>query len=89
MESPEILHPMEGTHAGPVCEVQPLGRISTGEVHGGLSCVGGTPRKGKECEESAPEEKEVAEAVHDELTIAPILLFTMQLVLGESRESGE
>lgn len=44
---------------------------------------------GKECEESSPEEEEVAEATCGKLTTAPILLPTMQLVLGEGRESGE
>jgi len=38
------LHPVEGTHAEAVCEeLQPVGKIHVGEVHGGLSPVGGTP----------------------------------------------
>ena len=42
---PEGLHPVEGTHAGAVCEeLQLIGRTHVGEVHGGLSPVGGTPR---------------------------------------------
>ena len=35
---PEGLHPVEGTHAGAVCEeLQPVGRTHVGEVHGGVS----------------------------------------------------
>jgi len=42
---PEMLQPMEGTHAGAVCEeLQPIGRTHAGEVCGGLSPVGGTPQ---------------------------------------------
>jgi len=34
---------VEGVHAGGVCEeLQPLGKIYTGEVCGGLSAMGGT-----------------------------------------------
>ena len=41
--APEGLHPVEGSHAGAVCEeLQTVGRIHAGEVHGGLSSVGGT-----------------------------------------------
>ena len=41
---PEGLQPGEGTLAGAVCEeLQPMGRTHVGEVHGGLSPVGGTP----------------------------------------------
>jgi len=52
---PEGLHPMEGTHAGAICEeVQPVGRTHVGAVHGGLSPVGGTPHWSRaECEESS------------------------------------
>jgi len=40
---PEVLHPVEGTHAGPVHEqLQPVGRTHVGEVHGGLSPMSGT-----------------------------------------------
>ncbi|GAB0183450.1 AN1-type zinc finger protein 5-like [Grus japonensis] len=54
--APEGLHPMEGTHAGAVCEeLQPMGRTHIGEVHGGLSPMGGTHAgAGAECEESSP-----------------------------------
>jgi len=39
----EELHPVGRTHAGTVHEeLQPVGR-TLGEVHGGLSPVGGTP----------------------------------------------
>lgn len=42
--APEALHPPERIQAGAVCEeeVQPVRRIHVGEVHGGLSLVGGT-----------------------------------------------
>ncbi|PKU47688.1 ubx domain-containing protein 4 [Limosa lapponica baueri] len=41
---PEGLHPLEGIHAGVVCEeLQPVGRTHVGEVCGELSPVGGTP----------------------------------------------
>ena len=41
----EGLGPMEGTHAGEVCEeLQPVGRTHIGAVHGGLCPMGGTPR---------------------------------------------
>lgn len=39
---PQGLHPVEGTHAGAVPEVQPVGRSHTGEINGGLLSVGGT-----------------------------------------------
>jgi len=39
----EGLHPVEGTHAGAVCEeLQPMGRTHVGEVCGELSPVRGT-----------------------------------------------
>lgn len=41
--APEGLCPVEGTQAGAVPEVWPVGRSHTGEVHGGLSPVGGSP----------------------------------------------
>jgi len=42
---PEGLHPMEGTHAGAVCEeLQPMGGIGVGEVSGELSPMGRTPQ---------------------------------------------
>ena len=41
---PEGLHPVEGIYSGVVHgELQLVGRTHTGEVHGGLSPVGGTP----------------------------------------------
>jgi len=41
---PEGLHPVEGTHAGAVCEeLQPVGRTHVGVAHGELSPVGGDP----------------------------------------------
>ncbi|GAB0180379.1 zinc finger and BTB domain-containing protein 5 [Grus japonensis] len=47
---PEGLHPMEGTHAGAVCEEpQPMGRTHVGEV-----CGGPHAGAGEECEESSP-----------------------------------
>jgi len=40
---PEGLHPVEGTHAGAVCEeLQTVGRTHVGEVCGELSPVKGT-----------------------------------------------
>lgn len=41
---PEGLHSVERTHAGAVHDLQPVGRIHTGEVCRGLSQVRGTPR---------------------------------------------
>jgi len=36
---------MKSTDTGAVCEeLQPMGRTHVGEVHGGLSPMGGTPR---------------------------------------------
>lgn len=41
---PEGPQPAKGTHAGATCEeLQPVGRIHTGEVHRELSPAGGSP----------------------------------------------
>ena len=51
---PEGLHPVEGTHAGVVCEdLQPMGRSHFGEVHREL-WEGSHAGSGAECEESSP-----------------------------------
>ena len=67
---------MEGTHAGAVCEeLQPVGRTHVGEVCGGLSAMGGTPRWSRGGVRSPPpEEEEAAETRCDELTTTPIPL---------------
>jgi len=41
---PEGLHPVEGTHAGAVCELQSVERTNIEEFCGGLSPVRGNPR---------------------------------------------
>ena len=56
---PEVLQPVERTHAGEVCE--------------GLSPVGGTPRWSRgRARSSAPEEEGAAETTRDALTPTPI-----------------
>jgi len=48
---PEGLHPVEGTHAGAVCEeLQPVGMTHVGDVREELSPMRGTSRWSKEGE---------------------------------------
>jgi len=74
---PEGLHPMEGTHAGAVCEeLQPMGRTPVREVCGELSPVRGTftLEQGKSGRNPPHEGQGAAETRCDELTAAPIPL---------------
>jgi len=63
---------VEGIHTGTVHEdLQPMGRINTGEV-----CKELSPMRGTSCRSwggvSSPEEEEAAETTCDELTVTPI-----------------
>jgi len=75
---PEGLHPVEGTHAGAVCEeLQDTGRTDVGEVCGELwRTVFGerdlTLEQGKSVRSPPPEGQGLAETTCDELNITPI-----------------
>jgi len=71
---PEALHPVEGTHAGAVCEeLQPVGSTHVGEVCGVLSPVRRTfmLEQGKSVRSLLPEGQGLAETC-DELTVTLI-----------------
>lgn len=68
---PEGLHPVEGTCTGAIHEEpQPIGRANkgeratTGEVHGGLSPMGGTSHWNTGSVRSCPHEKDGAAETH-------------------------
>lgn len=66
---PEGQHPVEGTHAGALCEEhQPTGRTQFGKISGGLSCQwerDPTLRQ-KKARRSPPEEERVAQTMCDD-----------------------
>ena len=73
--APVGVHPMEATHDGALCkELQPVGKIHDGEVHGELSPAVGTPwwSSGREWGVFPVEEEGSSETKCDEPTPTPI-----------------